>query len=125
MPNAAALDERTDDENVRNRPEGRQVVRRDARPDGDGQLHRAADGADVFDRHGLTGGRARDDEGIGDEKGGGLGRVGDIDVGGQGVARVLLLDVGENTNVLRANFAAVAQEMSSVGFERICKSGFA
>jgi hypothetical protein len=64
---------------------------------------------------GFAGGGAGQDQAVGEEKFGGVRGLDDVDIGGEGVGGVLLLDVGEDGDGLGADGLAVAQEFAGAG----------
>jgi hypothetical protein len=114
-PVAVPLEIRADDERAGVGPERRQVIGRHATPDDDGDAHGRRNGCDRFEHDGLRCRDAGDDDPVRAEELRGAGGVGDVDVGGDCVAGVLLLDVGEDRDRLGADGLAIPQQGTGFG----------
>ena len=89
----------------------------DAGADEDGERGMLVDGLEFGEAGGLSGGGAGEDDAVGEEEFGGVGGLDDVEVGGEGVGGVLFLDVGEDSDVVGADLAAVAEEVAGAGVD--------
>ena len=117
MPRAALLHVRTDDV-----PAStcilHEIARGDAGAHEDRERAGLGDLVDVARKRWRARGRARDDDPVGRKELRRVGRLGEGDVGRDGVRRVLLLDVGVHPHVFGADGAAVAEERPGARLEQ-------
>ena len=116
-PVSVVLEVGADDHRVRYREIGRHVGDHHPRAHQDGHAHRVLDGADVVEAGGDSSCAPRHDHAVGEEELAGLGGLGDADVGGDRVRRVLLLDVCEDGDAGGSDRAPVAQQITRARFD--------